>query len=255
MKLLVEKMYRTSTRPCREDLLRKNVIANPNPRNFLEQLAVDPQLNPFTKWWHYLSFYNEKLGHLAHDSREGKRPEPIRILELGVWQGGSLDLWREFFGPEAVIFGIDIVDPGRIIKGGELRIGSQIDSKFLASVVEEMGGIDVVIDDGSHMSQHVVKSFEILYPMLNPGGRYFIEDLHTSYWPNYGGGLRRKNSSIEYLKHLVDYLNSEYFQKNVKLIESEKISRPKSVEFADSLVLVKKGKETHPELFFGGESN
>ena len=84
MKLLVEKMYRTLTRPCREDLLRKNVIANPNPRNFLEQLAVDPQLNPFTKWWHYLSFYNEKLGQLAHDSREGKLQEPIRILELGV---------------------------------------------------------------------------------------------------------------------------------------------------------------------------
>ena len=136
-----------------------------------------------------------------------------------------------------------------------MRIGSQIDSKFLASVVEEMGGIDVVIDDGSHISQHVIKSFEILYPMLNPGGLYFIEDLHTSYWPNYGGGLRRKNSSIEYLKHLVDYLNSEYFQKNVRLIESEKIARPENVEFADSLVLVKNGKETHPELFFGGASN
>ena len=142
-----------------------------------------------------------------------------------------------------------------MIKGGDLRIGSQVDSKFLASVVEEMGGIDVVIDDGSHISQHVIKSFEILYPMLSPGGLYFIEDLHTSYWPKYGGGLRRKNSSIEYLKHLVDYLNSEYFQKNVKFIESEKIARPESVEFADSLVLVKKGKETHPELFFGGASN
>lgn len=254
IKIIVDKYYQVLTQPTREDSLRKNVTENPNPQNLLEQLALDQQLNPFTKWWHYFSFYDKKLGELAHVSRQGKCLEPIRILELGVWKGGSLDLWRQFFGPQAVIYGVDIVDPGRVITGGEVRIGSQIDSEFLASVVREMGGVDVVIDDGSHLSKHVVKSFEILYPMLNPGGLYIIEDLHTSYWPTYGGGLRRKNSSIEFLKHLIDYMNSAYFQKKSKFIDTDNIVRPESVEFADSLALVKKGRELHPEFFLRGDS-
>lgn len=245
--------FKLKTRPTREGTLRENLITNPTPKNFLEQIAISTDVNPFTKWWHYFSFYDEKLGKLAEKSRNGMLDTPVRILELGVWKGGSIDLWRKFFGPSAIIYGIDVNKPEGIIHSGKVKIGSQDDSEFLKSVVAEMGGLDVVIDDGSHVNRQVIKSFQILYPILSSGGLYFIEDLHTSYWPNYGGGLFRRGSSIEYAKKLIDYVNSEYFQKSLSLFDSKGIERPSSVEFADSIVLIQKGKPVHPELFIGGQ--
>ena len=100
-----------------------------------------------------------------------------------------MDLWREYFGPSAVIFGVDIDESCRAIpqRSGQIRIGSQVDRRFMKSVVDEMGGLDIVIDDGSHINQHVIESFQILFPHLSRRGFYWIEDLHTSYWPRWGG--------------------------------------------------------------------
>jgi cephalosporin hydroxylase len=113
---------------------------------------------------------------------------PLRILEMGVWRGGSLDLWRQYFGPDAIIYGIDIdeVITTLGIDSAEVRVGSQTDEIFLLSVIEEMGGLDIVIDDGSHQSKDVLASLRILFPRLAEGGTYVIEDLHTSYWPAWG---------------------------------------------------------------------
>lgn len=135
------------------------------------------------KWTHYPPAYERELTEF--------RGKPVRLLELGVHRGGTLLAWRSYFGTQATVFGID-VDPASGVVDGEngvsVRIGSQDDPAFLRAVVAEMGGVDIVIDDGSHQAAHQRTSFTTLFPMLSSGGVYAVEDLHTSYWREYGGG-------------------------------------------------------------------
>jgi len=157
------------------------------------------------KWRHYLDVYDRHLSRY--------RNSPFRLLEIGVSRGGSLSLWRRYFGPRATIFGIDI-DPrcarfdGR---DGEVRIGSQADADFLEGVVKEMGGIDVVIDDGSHVARHQYASFRSLFHLLSSDGVYICEDLCTSYWRGrFEGGYRRQSTFIEVAKRLVDDMHADF---------------------------------------------
>lgn len=155
------------------------------------------------KWHHYLPVYDR---HFA-PFREGFRGRPLRFLEIGVYRGGSLAMWRSFFGPEATIFGIDI-DPSCAIldgkSGGQVRIGSQDDAGFLRQVVSEMGGVDIVLDDGSHKARHMRRSFDVLFPLLSDGGLYVIEDLQCAYWTKFGGGYQRPGTFIETAKQVID---------------------------------------------------
>jgi hypothetical protein len=80
---------------------------------------------------------------------------------------------------------------------------------------------DIIVDDGSHICHDVISSFEMLYEHLAPGGKYFIEDLHTSYYPDYNGGFRRAGSSIEWLKCLVDGVNFDHIQRGPTLSSGE----------------------------------
>jgi len=147
-----------STRPVRIEGFSVQRDSPLEPTPYLAELAVQESGQPFLKWWQYFEAYDQELGSLATASRAGQRPEPVRILEIGVWRGGSLGLWRRYFGPKAVIFGVD-VDPASATFGvteGQIRIGSQVDTSFLNGVIDEMGGVDVIIDDGSHLSAHVI---------------------------------------------------------------------------------------------------
>ena len=160
------------------------------------------------KWHHYLPLYERYFGPWRN--RAGKAP--LRFLEIGVSKGGSLVMWRRFFGPDAVIFGIDI-DPDCARydgQAGQVRIGSQDDAAFLAAVVAEMGGVDVVLDDGSHVMAHIEASLKALFPLLSMGGTYMIEDLHTAYWRKYGGGLRAKENFFNSLRQIVDDMHHWY---------------------------------------------
>lgn len=131
------------------------------------------------------------------------RDQPFRMLEIGIGgygyedRGGeSLATWRDFF-PAAQIAGIDIqrkvLDLGPRVS---IHQGSQVDAPFLADVVANRGPFDVILDDGSHMNTHVVDSFGLLFPTLNPGGIYVIEDTQTAFFKRYGGfmDLRHPNS-------------------------------------------------------------
>ena len=223
----------------------------------LAQMAVDAGAGrPFVKWWHYFDAYEEQFAALAEQSRNGKLDRPLRILEMGVWRGGSLDLWRQYFGPEAVIFGIDIdkVILTLGIDSAEVRVGSQTDEGFLRGVVEEMGGVDLVIDDGSHQSKDVIASLRILFPLLSDGGRYVIEDLHTSYWPSWGGGFKRKGSSIEALKELIDALHQPYYARSRRpgALGIERVTL-QSIQFYDSVAVLKKSPHPAPQPFRGGD--
>jgi hypothetical protein len=100
----------------------------------------------------------------------------------------------------------------------EVRIGSQDDRRFLERVVGEMGGVDIVLDDGSHLAKHQRKSFEVLFPLVSEGGLYAVEDLCTSYWPDYGGGYRRPGTFIEAAKDIIDDMHSWYHGRSIRML-------------------------------------
>ena len=156
------------------------------------------------KWHHYLPIYERYF--------EKFRGKPVRMLEIGTWRGGSLAMWRDYFGPEAVIFGIDINPRCKDYDGeaAQVRIGSQADPAFLASVIEEMGGVDIILDDGSHVMKHVRASLRTLFPLLSEGGVYMIEDMQCAYWKNFGGGLESPDNIFNFLRKLTDDMHRWY---------------------------------------------
>jgi hypothetical protein len=184
------------------------------------------------KWLHYLPIYDRLF--------ENYSGRPVKFLEIGVLAGGSMHMWRTYFGPLATIFGIDI-NPDCAGYGGlagEVRIGSQDDPEFLRSVVSEMGGVDIVLDDGSHVASHQRASFDVLFPLLSDGGLYVIEDLHTSYWPDYEGGLKREGTGLEFLKDKIDLMHKHYFTQGAN--KPERIAPIGSIQFFDSIAAIEK---------------
>lgn len=146
------------------------------------------------------------------------RDQPVRVLEIGVGGydsvsgGGSLKMWRRYFR-RGVIFGLDCFDKSHL-SGPRLEIvqGDQNDPAQLARIGKEHGPFDIVIDDGSHVNEHVLTSFHALWPFVRSGGWYVIEDLWTSYLPGYGGDaadLNRSDTMLGLLKGLIDDLHHE----------------------------------------------
>ncbi|ACA17530.1 O-methyltransferase [Methylobacterium sp. 4-46] len=121
----------------------------------------------------YLNFYEKRLAHL--------REESFTLFEIGVYQGASVRMWEEFF-PNATIVGLDINPATQAAEAGriKMRIGDQSSVKFLFSVINEFGPPRIVIDDGSHRWDHQIQTLNILLPFVPAGGRYIVEDIHTS---------------------------------------------------------------------------
>ena len=196
------------------------------------------------KWIHYLPIYDELFERYRSGMPGSEPARPIRMLEIGVLSGGSLELWRTYFGPEATIFGIDINPACAAFDTPEtsVRIGSQADPEFLARVVAEMGGVDIVLDDGSHVAKHQRASLDTLLPLLSEGGIYVIEDTSTAYWASYGGGLRRPGQIVEVAKSMVDGLSKWSYRapvgRRARLAEKE----IESIMFFDSIVALKKAR-------------
>jgi hypothetical protein len=195
---------------------------------------------PINKWRNYLSIYDKHVSKF--------RGTNVRLLELGVWKGGSISMWRKYLGPSATIFGIDIQPEcaGLAKDEAEVRIGSQDDPHFLNSVVQEMGGIDVVIDDGSHIARHQNASLRILLPLLNPnGGVYICEDTCTAYWRGqYEGGFRRKNNFIETAKRLIDDIHSDFHKNGEEYIGAARSIS--GVHFYTGMVVIEKYPQPVP---------
>jgi demethylmacrocin O-methyltransferase len=189
----------------------------------------------------YIGAYQEHF----YSMRTGK----LNILEIGVGGydkpqdgGESLRMWRDYFA-KSTIYGVDIYDKSPL---QEKRIkifkGSQNDPHFLQFVAKKIGSIDIIIDDGSHFNEHVVNSFHTLFPFLSNNGYYVIEDLHSSYWPHFGGNWRNLNdpsTSMATCKNLVDGLNYQYIPNRTNLYTDGNI---KSVHFYPKIVFIAKGK-------------
>jgi len=190
------------------------------------------------KWHHYLPLYDRYFSPW--------RGKPVRFLEIGVSKGGSLAMWRKWFGPEAVIFGIDINPKCARYNGidGQVRIGSQADPAFLHAVVREMGGVDVILDDGSHHMEHIRASLACLFPQLTVGGLYMIEDLHTAYFAGYGGGVGAPQNFFHMVGELVDDMHRWYHQQNLR---HKHLSRwITGLHVHDSIVVIDKAQVQRP---------
>jgi predicted O-methyltransferase YrrM len=191
------------------------------------------------KWLHYLEAYQRYFAPY-------KNGPPVRMLEIGVSKGGSLDLWRRYFGPEATIYGIDINPACANVATppNQVRIGSQADPAFLKSVIDEMGAPDLILDDGSHVAGHQAVSFNVLFPLLKEGGLYAIEDIQTAYWPAvYDGGYRRQGTVIELVKTMIDDMHAWYHRHPTTTPAKDQIG---AIHIHDSVIFIEKRRRDRP---------
>jgi len=189
------------------------------------------------------------IKHYENHFRKYRRKK-IKLLEIGVGgydhpkRGGrSLRMWKKYF-PFGKIYSTDIYDKSAL---QERRIkiyqGCQTDKELLEKITDETGQLDIIIDDGSHINNHVVETFKILFPKLKDGGVYVIEDLQTSYWENFGGDSKNLNNpktSMNFLKSLTDCLNhQEILDENYDVSYFDK--KIVSMHFYHNLVFIYKG--------------
>lgn len=150
-----------------------------------EPIAPRPADNPLTdffyaraegrgvwKWEHYFDIYHRHFAKF--------RGLPVNVLEVGIFGGGSLEMWRDYFGPQATLFGVDIQPDCAHLKAGDatIFIGDQADRSFWRDFRSKAPALDVVIDDGGHQPEQQIVTLEELLPFLRPGGVYLCEDVH-----------------------------------------------------------------------------
>lgn len=196
--------------------------------------------NLINKWPHYFEIYER---HLAC-----YRGSKVNILEIGIYQGGSIRMWQSYFGDQLNYYGIDINPLCKQFetKNAKIFIGSQDDDAFLDHVFDNIPELDIVIDDGGHEMNQQRKSFLKLYDKIKPSGFYICEDLHTSYWPQYGGGFKRKGTFIEYAKTLVDSIHAWYSKDQKNLTVDNFTTSIFGIYFYDSILVVEKKIKTKP---------
>lgn len=159
------------------------------------------------KWTSYLDIYSNLL--------DGRRDQIKSILEIGVQNGGSLEIWSEYLPEAKQIVGCDIEQKCGQLIFQDSRISVIVGDVNSQTIVDDISknfiNFDLIVDDGSHISSDVVRSFWQYFPLLTPGGIYVIEDLHASYWKDFEGGLGHPSSSMHFFKLVADLLNYEHW--------------------------------------------
>jgi hypothetical protein len=188
------------------------------------------------KWKHYFPIYERHFKEFVY--------KPVTFIEIGCGLGGSLQMWKRYFGPHARIIGLDVNPACKEFEEDqiEVHIGQQQDVKFLQNVLDNVGKPDIVLDDGSHMMGHIIATFEFLYPRVQKNGVYLVEDLHTAYREEFEGGLRKPSTFIEFCKNLVDELNADHTRG--ALPPTEFTNTTLSMHFYDSVVVFERGTYT-----------
>lgn len=214
----------------RQPAIESDSVENP----LVAYLERHPEGRAVHRVGHYFDIYHRHLSRFRH--------RPVTIIEIGVFNGGSLPMWRDYFGPESTIVGVDI-NPGcaRFAEPGiEIVIGDQGDRSFLRSLAARYPDAAIVVDDGGHRMHQQIATFEELYPRLPPDGVYFCEDVGSSYLPAFGGGYRNPGTFIETTKSLIDRLNADHIGDASKLVPDEFTRSTASIHFYDSVVVIEK---------------
>ena len=201
------------------------------------------------KWDIYLDTYEEKLSSL--------KKSPIKLFEIGVLNGGSLEIFSKYFENAELILGCDIDKNCQKLKYTENNIKlivGDVNSDEISNQIIKNGDFDIIIDDGSHTSKDIVTSFCKYFKHLKYDGIYIVEDLHASYQKEHGGGLFYPISSMNFFKKLVDIINFEHwgikkeknfilrtFKQNYQInMDSINFDEIHSIEFINSLCFIKK---------------
>lgn len=191
---------------------------------------------PSGKWSNYFAIYHKHFDKFLNKN--------INLLEIGISKGGSVEMWHEYFGGSCNLFAIDL-DP-QILNldfdfSVDIVIGDQRDELFWQSYLSTRPKFDIVIDDGYHTTESQLSTLVNVFPHLNEGGILLVEDTHTSYWPNYEGGLNIPNTFIERSKSLIDFLHRDHIEDmspNINLINI--FNDLFSVNFYNSIVVFEK---------------
>jgi hypothetical protein len=229
-----------------KSLFSRTPAPAPPGANPLEAFFFAHQGRLINKWHHYFEIYHRHL-----QSFRGKSPV---LVEIGVFHGGSLEMWKDYFGAGCRIVGIDI-DPrcARFADASTtVLIGDQADRGFLARVREQVPHIDILIDDGGHHMGQQIAAFEELYPHIQPRGVYVCEDMHTALKAGYGGGYRREGSFLEYSKALVDRLYGWYSEEPDRLTVDAFTQSTFGLHFYDSVVVIEKRPMSVPQSSMRG---
>jgi SAM-dependent methyltransferase len=200
----------------------------------LSQYFLMNKARPIHKNVHYLPIYERHFAHMVN--------RPLVMFEIGAGGGGSSQMWKHYFGAFAQIVAIDI-NPGAAAFEDEqvkVRIGSQADHAFLADVISEFGAPDIVLDDGSHRMDDIQQTFQFLYQRTAWNGIYLVEDLHTAYWDEFGGGFRTPGTFIERCKDFIDEINADHTR---GFLPPTEITRSTlSMHIYDSIVVFERGR-------------
>jgi hypothetical protein len=202
--------------------------------NDLEKYFTENTGRLIHKYRHYFEIYDR------HFSRY--RGSDVRVVEFGVSQGGSLQMWKQYFGPNSKIFGIDINPHCEKLEEEQIKIliGDQEDRRFLRLLKGKVPRIDILIDDGGHTMKQQINTYEELFPHIDENGVYLCEDLATSYWPKWGGGYRKRGTFIEYSKNFVDYINAWHSVQPRRLAVSQFTKSVHSLHYYDGLLVIEK---------------
>ncbi|NQW07580.1 MAG: class I SAM-dependent methyltransferase [Candidatus Pelagibacter sp.] len=153
-----------------------------------------------TKHLSYFHTYSELLNKY--------RDKKITFVEVGILDGGSLFMWRDFFGKKARIIGVEFNPAAKKWEkdGFEIFIGSQSDEKFWDHFFKKIGSVDIILDDGGHTNEQQIVTAHKCIPFIKDGGLLIVEDTHTSYMTKFGNPSNY--SFIEWSKKIVDNINS-----------------------------------------------
>ena len=186
------------------------------------------------KWHHYFEVYDRHFGKFV-----GKNPN---ILEIGVYKGGSLEMWNDYFGSGCHIDGVDILErsreAGKLFDNVTVTLGDQADRNFWGEFRKTAPKFDIIIDDGGHTMEQQIVTFQEMYNHMSPNAVYLCEDLHTSYWSDYGGGHKKSDTFIEYSKNFIDMINAAHWTDNAgyELFRS----CTNSIHYYDSVIVLEK---------------
>jgi GT2 family glycosyltransferase/glycosyltransferase involved in cell wall biosynthesis len=216
----------------------------------IKQLYIEHEGKVSDKWSLYLDEYNRLFAPY--------RDQPIHMLEIGIQNGGSLEIWSKYFAQAATLTGCDINPNCAKLTYADPRVsvvvGDANTDKSAAEILRHSPRFDVILDDGSHRSSDIVRSFARYFPVLNDGGIFVAEDLHCSYWKDFEGGLYDPYSSITFFKRLADIVNHEHwgvattnravlrgiFKRYDCDLSEDELDRIHSVEFINSICVIRK---------------
>ena len=184
----------------------------------LSELYSTHQGKVSDKWGIYLPTYDRLFSPY--------RAQPVRLLEVGVQNGGSLEIWSKYFVQAQKLIGCDINPACSALQYEDPRVAIVVgDANTDAAehqITSHAQQFDIVIDDGSHRSSDIIKTFVRYFPKVVDGGIFVAEDLHCSYWQEFEGGLHDPYSSMSFFKLLADVVNHEHWgtpQKRVDLTQ------------------------------------